>query len=410
MENPVAFLMNSGVTTEEITWFMEHRDFDVDTLASAVEANISRGITVDQMMRESGARTDPAEADVGELFSCFQRLNAFQEREAEWLVPDLLPKGQICILAGDGGTAKTTLWCNLAAAVSAGTTCILDPVGTSRTAGTVAFFTSEDSIEVKLKKKLLQAGADPQRIIAPDLAKDNKLLEKLKIGGELIERFIATYQPALMIFDPIQAFVPARLNMGSRNEMRDCLQTLVPLGEKYGTTFLIISHTNKRKGAFGRDRISESSDLWDIARSVLMTGYTEEQGIRYLSNEKNNYAALQETILFSVSDDGTLTQTGTTWKRDREYAQAHAVESRPTTVKECADYIVHLLLENGHKMQTKSLDTICESESYSQHTVRRAKEQLKADGRIRFVNEGFGEKKNWYTVLEASEEDLVKVS
>ena len=42
-------------------------------------------------------------------------LNDITEKEASWLVPQRMPKGQIIILAGDGGSGKTNAWCALAA-------------------------------------------------------------------------------------------------------------------------------------------------------------------------------------------------------------------------------------------------------------------------------------------------------
>lgn len=44
-------------------------------------------------------------------------LNDIEEKEASWLVPQRMPKGQIIILAGDGGSGKTSCWCSLAAAI-----------------------------------------------------------------------------------------------------------------------------------------------------------------------------------------------------------------------------------------------------------------------------------------------------
>ena len=37
-------------------------------------------------------------------------LNDITEKEASWLVPQRMPKGQIIILAGDGGSGKTNAW------------------------------------------------------------------------------------------------------------------------------------------------------------------------------------------------------------------------------------------------------------------------------------------------------------
>lgn len=50
-----------------------------------------------------------------------------EEKEAEWLISGYIPKGNITILAGDGGSGKTTTWCGIAAAVSAGKRVFLMP-------------------------------------------------------------------------------------------------------------------------------------------------------------------------------------------------------------------------------------------------------------------------------------------
>ena len=53
-------------------------------------------------------------------------LNDIEEKEASWLVPQRMPKGQIIILAGDGGSGKTSCWCSLAAAISTGAQVFFD--------------------------------------------------------------------------------------------------------------------------------------------------------------------------------------------------------------------------------------------------------------------------------------------
>ena len=172
---------------------------------------------------------------------------------------------------------KTTLWCNIITAISSGKTCLLDPEGHTRKPARVAFLTTEDSVRKKLKRKLRMAGADMKNIITPDfLADKTGLLRNLKFSSQEMERFVRHFKPRLCVFDPVQGFIPPEINMGSRNAMRDCMAPLISLGEECGTTFLIICHTNKRKGAYGRDRIADSADLWDVCRSVMMAGYTED--------------------------------------------------------------------------------------------------------------------------------------
>lgn len=352
-------------------------------------------LTTPEWSGETESQEDP-------FLSCFKPLDLFEEEEAEWIVPGWIPKGQVTVIAADGGVGKTTLWCNIVAAMSSGTNCILDPPGYRRQAEKVGFLTTEDSVRKKLKKKLRLAGANPHNIITPDFLADKEgLLQGMKFGSEKLRRFVSSFKLILCVFDPVQGFIPPDINMGSRNAMRDCMAPLISLGEEYGTTFLIICHTNKRKGAWGRDRIADSADLWDIARSVIMAGVTEDRNIRYLSNEKNNYAQLQETVLFTIGKDGCILRTGTTWKRDREYTQEAVVAASAPKREDCKQFLLKLLDENGGRMKSKEMEEQAKEAGYSGITYRRTKSELKDSEAIRYKNEGFGAEKVW--IVEKTE-------
>lgn len=230
-------------------------------------------------------------------------LSSVEEKEAEWLVPQYIPKGQITVLAGDGGSGKTTIWCGQAAAVSKGGKVFFDvtPEDLAQCEPKkVLFFSSEDSIEYTLKARLRKAGANLDNIYSASL-RDERFAQ-IKFNSPLLKELIGQIKPALVIFDPIQAFIPPDIQMGQRNAMRNCLNPLIGLGEEYGTTFLIVVHTNKRQGTYGRNRIADSADVWDIARSVLITGTTTDNKTRYLSHEKSNYGEPGETVLYTIED------------------------------------------------------------------------------------------------------------
>ena len=346
---------------------------------------------------EPTAREAMMDIEDNSFLSCFKTLDEFEEEEAAWIIPGWIPEGQITLMAADGGVGKTTVWCNLISAVSNGASCILDPPGYTRKPEKVGFLTTEDSVRKKLKKKLRLAGANLKNIISPDFLKDEDgQLRDMKFGSDKMKQFISSFRLVLCVFDPVQGFVPPDINMGSRNAMRDCMAPLISLGEEYGTTFLVVCHTNKRKGAYGRDRIADSADLWDIARSVIMAGFTEDQGIRYLSNEKNNYTELQETILFSIDQDGLIQREGTSWKRDKDYmADAAAATSAPKR-DDCKEYILHALDDAGGSMKTKDLEEQANEAGYSYITIRRAKDSLKKNGDIRYFQTGSAKEKTWH--------------
>ena len=330
------------------------------------------------------------------LLALFKTLEDFPEEEAEWLIPGWIPAGQISVIAADGGIGKTTLWCHIIAALSNGSTCILDPPGFIREPMRITFLTTEDSVRKKLRKKLRLAGADMKNIITPDFAGDRSgLLHKLKFGSQEMDKVLRHFHPALCIFDPVQGFTPPKVNMGSRNEMRDCMAPLIAIGEDINTTALIVCHTNKRKGAYGRDRIADSADIWDIARSVLMAGFTEDQGVRYLSNEKNNYAPLQETILFSIDSDEQVHKEGTSWRRDREYVLG-AEHSKSSPMREdCKAFLMKVIQEAGGAMPTADLEGKAKLAGYSFTAVRKAKQDLKKDGAVKYFQTGSPKEKVW---------------
>ncbi len=345
-----------------------------------------------------------------QLFSLFKPLSEYQEEEAEWIVPGWIPKGQISLIAADGGIGKTTLWCHIIAALSSGSACILDPPGFTREPMKITFMTTEDSVRKKLRKKLRLAGADMDNIITPDFAMDRTgLLRSLNFGTEEMDRVLRYLKPVLCIFDPVQGFTPPKVNMGSRNEMRDCMAPLISIGEDIGTTALIVCHTNKRKGAYGRDRIADSADLWDISRSVMMAGFTEDQGVRYLSNEKNNYAPLQETILFTIDADGQIHKEGTSWKRDREYVQGAEISKAAPVREDCKAFILQTLEDAEGAMPTATLEEAAKAAGYSFASVKRAKRELKAEGVVKYFHTGGNSDRVWHMQL-VSPEGFTEVS
>ena len=134
---------------------------------------------------------------------------------------------------------------------------------------------------------------------------------------------------------------------------------------------------------------------------MIMAGVTEDRNIRYLSNEKNNYTQLQETVLFTIGQDGCIVRTGTTWKRDREYTQEAVVAASAPKREDCKQFLLKLLDENDGRMKSKEMEARAKEAGYSQKTIRNAKDDLKNTEAIRYKNEGFGTEKVW--IVEKTE-------
>lgn len=367
---------------------------------------------LDPILTDPDFLARPPEQD---FLSQFRTMDTVPEEEAQWLVPGYIPQGQITLLAADGGVGKTSFWCQLLAALSTGRATLLEemsPKGdsdslsekTDTPAETLsakqdtphkerwgAFFSTEDSVRKKLKKKLRLAGAKMMNLIT--LESSSAALLELRLGSPELSDFIHSYRPALCVLDPIQGFLPHGVNMAARNEIRECLAPLMALGEQVGTAFLLVCHTNKRAGAWGRTRLADSADLWDAARSVLMMGDAGD-GRRYLSQEKNNYGPLQPTRLYTFSDSGLLVPAGLTQKRDKEF-QLQAQPSAAPKREGCKEFLLQKLEENGGSLPAKELEELAREEGYTKTTVRHSKGELKDSGFLRFRQECVGREKRW---------------
>ena len=330
-----------------------------------------------------------------EIDLSIKSLNDFEEKEPEWLIPGWIPKYQITVMCGDGGSCKTSTWCHIAAKLSSGEFTIFerefefagvdkpDPVN-------VMFFSSEDSVEYTLKGRLIKNKVTLSNVITIDM-KDDRFYE-IKFNSELLELLIEKHKPTLVIFDPLQSFIPPNVKMGQRNEMRYCLNPLIGMGEKYKTTFLIIMHTNKQSGVYGRKRMADSSDVWDISRSVIMLGETEQKPIRYISQEKCNYAPLQKSILFEL-EDGQLKFKSYSDKHDKEFITERDYSVRVKPVIEDAKEFILDTLNERKQMEVSELDELAAIEGISKHSLKDAKAELKKEGKTHTWSIGFNPKK-----------------
>lgn len=64
--------------------------------------------------------------------------------------------------------------------------------------------------------------------------------------------------------------------------------------------------------------------------------------------------------------------------------------------EDCKDYILRLLDENGGRFPAKELEENAIKAGYKVHTLRRSKEELKEEGKIKWHQTGNGKDKLWY--------------
>lgn len=316
-------------------------------------------------------------------------LQDVEVKKVDWLVEGFLPRNQLITIGGDGGSAKTTTWTAILAALSSGRPTPFEELQAQHDfidePKKVMFFSSEDPVSEVLKPKIAKHGGNMENILFMDLTDER--FQELQFGEQLIETLIGQYRPEVVVFDPIQSFIPPEMQMGSRNQMRQCFNPLVGLCNKYEVTILLIAHANKSSGTWGRKRLADSSDLWDISRVVFLNGKLRN-GLYYISQEKNNYAQLAKTLLFDM-EGGKLNPKGFTDKHDKDFVQEDQYTTRQAPAKEEAkEFILETLQEHEGSLENGELMELAEAIGISKNAMKNAKNELKKEEKITLKTEG----------------------
>ena len=329
-------------------------------------------------------------------------------RDVSWLVEGLLPQGEVSLLGADGGTGKGIWQAQLVAYVTAGKTSGFFPQPPGQT-GRVLIFAGEDDPSKVLKARLMAAGADMSRVMVQTSdAYFSRTGNPLCIPDKSFAKYIESAAPALVLIDPLQSFLPAGVEMVSRNQMRAALLPLKALCARLGCTALIAMHTNKRSNVSGRARLADSSDIWDIARSVLMMGRDKNSGQLYLSHEKSSYAAPARTALLHIEQtqvEGVTTAVAVfdsrTDKKDADFVEERRVRVAQTKA-DAAQAILDVLAEAklGSMPNTQLRAEVVRETGCSEKTYNRAYGELVKSGEIKKqqLSQQDGAR-SWYTFL-----------
>ena len=337
-------------------------------------------------------------------------------QNVSWLVDGLLPMGEVSLLGADGGTGKGIWQAQLIAYVTAGQTSGFFPEPPAQT-GRVLILAGEDDPGKVLKGRIAAAGADMSKVMV--VSADDYYLRtghQLCIGDDDITTFVAKINPILLILDPLQSFLPPDVEMASRNQMRGAVLPLKSLSTKYHLATLISMHTNKRPGVSGRGRLADSSDLWDIARSVLMMGRCKNstEGQIYLSHEKSSYSKPAQTVLMHIEDvtvDGVPTARaifdGSTDKKDADFMEERRLRLAQTKDDTTAA-ILNALAESrlGSMASSELRAAVTKEVGCSEKTYNRAYAELVKSGRItkKAIRERDGCNR-WYSFSDWSKSD-----
>ena len=295
------------------------------------------------------------------------RMSDVELTPVEWLWKPYLPFGKLSVLQGNPGEGKTYFAMHLAAACTNGK---LLPNMERMEPFNVIYQTAEDGLGDTVKPRLIEAGADLDRVLVID---DSDV--QLTLSDERIEKAIIENNARLVIIDPIQAYLGADVDMNRANEVRPIFMRLGQVAQRTGCAILLIGHLNKAAGMQSLQRGLGSIDIAAAVRSVMFIGKLKhDPTMRILTHEKSSLAPPGVSLAFSLGDEG-----GFRWVGEYDITadeMLSGIEPQRETKTQQAKDLICALLAGGKQVLSEDIDKAALERGIPGRTVRDAKREL----------------------------------
>ncbi len=294
------------------------------------------------------------------------KMSEIELQEVNWLWKPYIPFGKITIIQGDPGEGKTTLALQLAAACTNGSALpgmeMMEPFN-------VIYQTAEDGLSDTIKPRLMDAGADQDKIL--NIVEDKQSLTLL---DRRIEEAIVQTNARLLILDPIQGYLGGRIDMNRANEIRTVLKGVTAVAERTSCAIVLVGHLNKAAGTSSAYRGLGSIDFRAAARSVLLVGrMKKEPTVRVMVHDKSSLAPEGKSMAFRLGDE-----SGFGWLEGYEDISSDELLCgyREETKTAEAENLIRLLLSDGLPHPSNEIFSAAQARGISQRTVNAAKKNI----------------------------------
>jgi hypothetical protein len=189
-------------------------------------------------------------------------LSEVQPGKIKWLWYPYIQGNNLAIIRGDGGMGKSFLVCALMAAISRGQKDPMMPGILTGGGSRVIYFGQEDDDFVVLDR-VKSAGGNTANVLYCQ--------EQITLSDiDELRNIITEEKAKLVVFDPTQSYLGAKVNPNYANEVRPVMDGLRSLARETDCAIVLIEHLNKATTQSVIHRGSGSMDFVNAARSVLM--------------------------------------------------------------------------------------------------------------------------------------------
>lgn len=312
-----------------------------------------------------------------------------QSKPVQWIWKPYIPIGKVTLLQGDPNDGKSTMMMSIVAELSKGGAM---PDGTAvGRPQRIIYQCSEDDAGDTIKPRLESCGADCRNIAFIN----EEIYSGLTIDDERLREAIITFNPRLVVIDPIQAYVENDSDLMSASKARRLMKRTGIWASMYECAIVVIGHMNKSGGQKNLYRGLGSIDLVASARSVLQVErLKEDEAVRCVHHIKSSAAPKGPDFSFEIRPE-----IGFRWLevgKTEQHDKADSVKELPKNKHELAAILITKALENGPVESTEIRDLMSEY---------RIGEKTMNDVKVALGIKPYRKMRKWYWQMEKETTD-----
>ncbi|WP_422004049.1 bifunctional DNA primase/polymerase [Pyruvatibacter mobilis] len=298
-----------------------------------------------------------------------------EESTPQFTLYPYIVKGALTVLDGNMGQGKSTFTCAIAAAVTTGKP---PPFADVIEAGSVLFMSAEDDPSRVLKPRLMKAGADVSKV---RFQQEPFSLDES--GLALLRQELSANTPALVVIDPIIAFMKEGADGNKATETMHFMVQIDQLAREFDTAILIVRHLRKARADHAMHQgIGSISIAARVRSGLILAPHPDDPRLRAVAHAKSNYAEPGPAIVFELQSTGPRSHPRVKWHPCEPeltvgelLAPPETESGRPPRERDTATAWLESVLRKG-PVKKKVLDGWAKEEGVSLPTLRRAGEAL----------------------------------
>lgn len=236
------------------------------------------------------------------LMPRLRKLADIPEERLVWLSRGRLAEGKLTILDGDPGLGKSTITLDWAARITTGKAL---PDGPENRPRSVIAMTAEDGLGDTVRPRFRVAGGDLNKFFVFEMVSEDGAVSFPSIPGDLegLANMVEAVDAALIIIDPLVAFLGADVKANDDKDVRRALSPLAVITDRTRVAVLALRHLNKTLGMSSLYRGGGSIGIIGAARFGLIAAKDPEDETgrrRILAVQKCNLAQEPPSLAYHM--------------------------------------------------------------------------------------------------------------